>query len=217
MQYDQLPIVEAMIYYLYHGTYNDGKPLQDELLDESLQLELRTIKATPIPPTIPHPPAPESALGLGEPPTSLANNWFVSGFGKPPSDAPLEATPFPLPSSLLFNAKVYIIADAYMIPELKDLAITKYKEGVETCWDTPEFSEAVKLLWENTVESDTLVRDAVVTAAASHKDRLLDRGDFVEFLSTHGDFGVALLKKGRFVPFGATGKADPQTMRKRRY
>ncbi|KAI9641938.1 hypothetical protein NHQ30_009807 [Ciborinia camelliae] len=220
MREDELPIVEAMIHYLYHGTYDDQVVLGHEPSDDGSQLGIENAGLPPSPPT-PEPdviiesiPTPVHAMfdvSPTLPPFGSGNGvWGSLGHRQEARYVLLEGTqpevhPEPeqvvsTPSSLLFNAKVYIIADKYMIPALKDLANEKCARSVEAHWNTPEFSEVAELLWENTAESDKLLRDAVVTAAATHSDGLLDRGEFVAFMSTHGDFAVEVMKKARGLP-----------------
>ncbi|KAF7870430.1 hypothetical protein EAF04_004175 [Stromatinia cepivora] len=196
MSDDELPIVEAMIHYLYLRTYDDQVALAPEASGSDSQLRIWKAELPLSPPTPESEPEPEPELDTWGGRSSLTwNNRVLAHTG---GRAP-EVTPLSVPSSLLFNAKVYIIADKYMIPALKSLACEKCTKSLDEHWNTPEFSAAAELLWENTPSSDMLLRNAVVTAAASHIDVLLDRGEFVEFMSTHGDFAVEVMKrmKGR--------------------
>ncbi|APA11806.1 hypothetical protein sscle_08g065760 [Sclerotinia sclerotiorum 1980 UF-70] len=191
MSDDELPVVEAMIRYLYLRTYDDQVVGPPEALSSHSQLEIGKDEL-PLPLT----PAfkPESELEPEPAPDSEPDSepdlapWYATA--KLP-----EVTPVSLPSSLLFNAKVYIIADKYMIPALKTLAYEKCSKSLEEHWNTPEFSAAAELLWENTPTSDIQLRDSAVATAASNIDVLLDRGEFVEFMSAHGDFAVEVLKR----------------------
>ncbi|QSZ36585.1 hypothetical protein DSL72_006465 [Monilinia vaccinii-corymbosi] len=186
---DELPIVEAMIHYLYHGTYDDQVAIGDVPPEDVLKVETENFVL---------PPSSLTPVPLYRGHYQEGRHGFVPKLE--PFEVPPEPAPDSTPSSMLFNAKVYIIADKYMIPALKDLANEKCSRGVEAHWNTPEFSQVAELLWENTLESDKLLRDTVVTAAATHSDGLLDRGEFVEFMSTHGDFAVEVMKRARDLP-----------------
>ncbi|KAJ8067098.1 hypothetical protein OCU04_004475 [Sclerotinia nivalis] len=213
MSDDELPVVEAMIHYLYLRTYDDQVTLAPKASGSNSQLRVGKAKLPPSPPTPeskPKPkPEPEFELDTwgGRGNLTWNNRVLAHTGGRVP-----EVTPVSLPSSLLFNAKVYIIADKYMIPALKSLACEKCSKSLEEHWNTSEFSAAAELLWENTPSSDMLLRDSVVTAAASHINVLLNRGEFVEFMSTHGDFAVEVLKrmKGRN-NLVVTGNSYPDT------
>lgn len=171
---EKLPIVEAMINYLYCGIYDDQVALESKASDDDLQVGLPW-----------SPPKP-----VTEPFGDLRQNKAGSGYTVP------QVVPSPTkPSSLLFNAKVCIIADKYMIPALKSLAHEKFKKSLRKHWNTPEFTAATEFLWENTPGSDTLLRRAVIATAAKYMDVLLDKEEFVDFMSEYGEFTVDVMKR----------------------
>ncbi|CAD6444460.1 6a6c280b-755d-4884-8bd3-fc363dc20355 [Sclerotinia trifoliorum] len=188
MSDDELPVVEAMIHYLYLRTYDDQVVSPPEALGSHSQVEIGKDEMPPSPPTLGSESEPDPEPELDTWRTRANLSWNNGGIVP-------EAIPVSLPSSLLLNAKVYIIADKYMIPALKSLACEKCSKSLEEHWNTPEFSATAELLWENTPSSDMLLRDSVVATAASNIDVLLDRGEFVEFMSAHGDFAVEVLKR----------------------
>lgn len=81
-----------------------------------------------------------------------------------------QATDAHNPASLLINAKVCIIADKYELKVLRELACTKYKEALPNAWDTSIFSESASLVFDNTVETDRMLRDVIIRIA-SHNAR----------------------------------------------
>jgi len=89
------------------------------------------------------------------------DNWGASETDpKPEITASEDTQESPgLESPIMFNAKVYIIADQYTIPSLNNLAKVKYEMAVTKTWDLVIFTEAVRFLWENSAESDHLMRD----------------------------------------------------------
>ena len=99
------------------------------------------------------------------------------------------------PASLLVNANVYIIADKYEIEALKKLACLKYEEVLSDTWNTSYFSESASHVFENTVETDRILRDVIVQVASDHVKALLDRGEFVEMLKRHGDISAEIMRK----------------------
>lgn len=98
-------------------------------------------------------------------------------------------------SSLLINAKVYIIADKYELEALKWFACSKYKKILLNTWNTPFFAESACHVLENTMETDRLLRDVIVRVASEHAKDLLDRDEFVEMLKNHGDIAADILRK----------------------
>ncbi|TGO28550.1 hypothetical protein BPAE_0026g00400 [Botrytis paeoniae] len=175
MSDEELPIVEAMIKYLYCGSYDDQVVLRSEASDDTSQVE---------PPSNP----PKQVTEI------IVDPWSQQRGGIFGHTVP-QVAPLTRPSSLLFNAKVYIVADKYMIPALKSLAHEKFTKSLREHWNTPEFTAGAEFLWENTPGSDVLLRGALVTTAATHIDVLLDRGEFVEFMSEYGDFAVGVMKR----------------------
>jgi hypothetical protein len=98
---------------------------------------------------------------------------------------------------LVFNTLVYLIADQYDIPSLKELAKTKYQSVVNQPWSPSTFTgfiEATELLWENTVQSDRLLRDFVVETAVSSLDALLKEPTFVSLMEKWGGLAVDILR-----------------------
>lgn len=98
------------------------------------------------------------------------------------------------PASLLINAKVYVIADKYELNALKKLACTKYKEALPITWNTSIFSKSASLVFDNTVETDRMLRDVIVQVASDNARALLDRGEFVEMLKHHGDIATEIMR-----------------------
>ncbi|KAH8743926.1 hypothetical protein BGZ57DRAFT_779077, partial [Hyaloscypha finlandica] len=85
-------------------------------------------------------------------------------------------------SSLLFNAKTYIIADKYNIQSLKEWAVTKYKEVLPVTWNSTSFIESAGLIFENTLASDRILREVIIRKASENAQALFDRGEFVALL-----------------------------------
>lgn len=102
--------------------------------------------------------------------------------------------------SLLINAKVYIIADKYEVQALKDLAIAKYLHVLPETWNSSAFAESADLVYNNTVETDRMLRDAIVQGASKNVKALLDRGEFVDLLKSQSDLTVEVLREVVKIP-----------------
>ena len=61
-------------------------------------------------------------------------------------------------------------------------------------WNGRSFTASLSLLYDETAESDRLFRDVAIKAAASHINKLLDLGEFVELCKENGEIGFDLLK-----------------------
>jgi hypothetical protein len=96
--------------------------------------------------------------------------------------------------SLLVNVQLYIIADKYDIGALKKRVTEKFTEVVGQLWDTPSFRASAKLLYDNTLQSDRLLRDVIAETAKKNILNLIDKPDFEELMVNHGDLAVDVLK-----------------------
>jgi hypothetical protein len=99
--------------------------------------------------------------------------------------------------SLVFNTEIYIAVEKFDIPALKELATQKYESRVSVHWNSPEYSEAAELLWENTVDNDRLLRNVVIEVSNEHIDDLLDCGEFVKLMGSQGSFCLEVLRVSR--------------------
>lgn len=97
------------------------------------------------------------------------------------------------PSPLLMHAKVYVMAEKYDVPALKALSKEKYEAAASTAWDDIIFTESLKLIYEETPDSDTLFRDVAAKAAAAHLAKLVDRVEFEELCKINGEIGFDIL------------------------
>lgn len=99
-------------------------------------------------------------------------------------------------ASLLVNAKVYIVADKYELDTLKKLASDKFNRFLPCgIWNSSDFTESARLVYENTMETDRMLRDIIVQTASINVKALLDRGEFVELLKDHGDLATEIMGK----------------------
>jgi hypothetical protein len=99
------------------------------------------------------------------------------------------------PNSLTTNAKMYIIADKNEIEALKKLASEKYKDVVPSCWNSVAFIESARLIYENTVETDRVLKEVIAQIAADNIKTLLGMGEFIELLNCFGDLAIGVLKR----------------------
>lgn len=95
------------------------------------------------------------------------------------------------PSALLVNAKTYIMADEYNMQSRKDWAVTKKEVLLET-WNSTSFIESAGLIFENTLESDRMLREVIIRKADENAKALFDRGEFVALLKSHGEFAAEI-------------------------
>jgi len=77
---------------------------------------------------------------------------------------------------------------------LKTLAKEKYKSAVSTAWNYSSFISSLKLLYAETPESDRLLKDVAIQAAADHVEELVKSSDFVGLCQANGEIGIDVLK-----------------------
>jgi len=95
---------------------------------------------------------------------------------------------------LLINTKVYIIADKFDIPGLKLAAKEKYQEAKLIEWNCPSFFESLKLMYENTLATDRLLKEVAIEVVAKHVKELVDREEFGSLCKESGEIAFDVLK-----------------------
>ncbi|TVY90574.1 hypothetical protein LAWI1_G002952 [Lachnellula willkommii] len=165
---DQPDIVEKMLLYMYTSDYSDG--IQPTTADST---ETTTT------------PAKDSSRKKG--------NKAIRFVPSSTPDPPPGPTQFSA-DALLTNARVFVIADKYDIQGLKQLATKKYETAVPNAWNCAEFVGSLKLLYEETLESDRVLKDVAVKTAGKHVNDLVDRGEFAALCKVNGELGFDILK-----------------------
>jgi len=190
---NELSVVTAMVNYLYSDNYDDNSSQSNKMVEPGPAEEQKIDPPYPYswgqavePEPEPEPAAPEPEPAPAESESAAAEN---------------DVQPIATTHPIVFNTTVYLIADQYDIPSLKQLAKTKFRSVVNQPWDSVTFTafiEATEVLWENTVHSDRLLRDFVVEIAVSRLDALLIEPTFVALMERWGDLAVDILKAKHF-------------------
>ncbi|KAM5432313.1 hypothetical protein McanMca71_007888 [Microsporum canis] len=97
-------------------------------------------------------------------------------------------------SPMLFNARVYEVAEKYSILHLKERAKTKFKDAVRTCWDMDDFSPAIKEVYTNTPSIDRGLRDIISQTAFQNIESLLRKDDFQSVLVEYPGFSADVVR-----------------------
>src|SRR5207244_1298904 len=85
-------------------------------------------------------------------------------------------------SPMLFNVRVYSIAEKYGVSALKVRAKEKFELAVSTCWDMDDFPHVIAEIYGSTPSEDRGLRDIVITVAHGHINELLKKDDFRDSL-----------------------------------
>ena len=103
--------------------------------------------------------------------------------------------------TLLNHTKVYIIANKYDIQELKLVAAFKFGESLIALSKLPgpalgssTYIPALRLMYDETPESDRILKDSAVKFAVEQAKKLVGVEGFAKFCRENGEFGFDLLK-----------------------
>jgi speckle-type POZ protein len=96
-------------------------------------------------------------------------------------------------SSMVYDARVYQIADKYDIPALKAHSMDKFGVAITTGWSMDDFPLAVSVVYSSTPSGDRGLRDSVVETSCTNIDKLLQHDSFSKLLRETPDFAADLI------------------------
>ncbi|KAI5927103.1 BTB/POZ protein [Camillea tinctor] len=123
----------------------------------------------------------------------------------------------PKTSDILTHAKVYSLAEKYLIEGLKKLAFERFKTAIETNWDFQDFRDAIWEVYTSTVDADKGLRDIIV-ATLWKRPWMLGKKEIQDLLKELGSLSFDLLmhiyRMERWGPY--TTEADDPAVRQMR-
>lgn len=102
------------------------------------------------------------------------------------------------PPAITLNAKLYIAGDKYDIWGLQVLAAKKYKNALSKEIRSVDFIESLKLIYEQTPESDRLLKDIAIEYAAKGCKALIEKEEFKELCGEHGDIAFDIMRTAEY-------------------
>lgn len=96
-------------------------------------------------------------------------------------------------NNLVKHARVYFAAEFFMIDNLKQLALERFKSKLGPDWVCDELVACIREIYKNTTESETGLRRAVVEAAHKSGPELWQKKEFRDLVSEGGDFAVDMM------------------------
>ena len=78
--------------------------------------------------------------------------------------------------------------------------MAKYKQVLPETWNSTSFIESAGLIFENTPQSDRMLREVIIRKASENTKALFDRREFIALLQSHSDFAVEVLRDVVFPP-----------------
>lgn len=94
----------------------------------------------------------------------------------------------------LTNVQLYIMSDKYDIQPLKVFAAKKYEEIIPGEWNTPSFAASLKLLYDQTLDSDRMMKDMAIKLAGHHATKAADPTEFMALCTERSDIAYDVLK-----------------------
>lgn len=123
---------------------------------------------------------------------SLDYNFPIPSLTEPDHD--VDGAYHATPSILVLHARIYAVAEQYMVDGLKALALEKFAGAAENRWSTHDFLEAAREAYALTPDSDRGLRNIVVKVFQTHQRALLDKEEAVQLLIDVPLLAVHLLK-----------------------
>jgi hypothetical protein len=97
-------------------------------------------------------------------------------------------------SQLVLHAKLYSIADKYIIPSLTKLSQEKFERACATHWEDDAFVSAADHVLTGTPDHDQGLRKILHNIFAEHSE-LLEKPSIEALLSKHASFTFGVLKR----------------------
>ncbi|KAF5554419.1 hypothetical protein FPHYL_8439 [Fusarium phyllophilum] len=94
---------------------------------------------------------------------------------------------------MIFDARMYQIADKYDIAALKTESKKKFELTIANGWATDDFPVAANLVYVSTPSEDRGLRDIVVETARKNIDQLVGKDGFCELTRETPDFAADLI------------------------
>jgi hypothetical protein len=95
--------------------------------------------------------------------------------------------------ALIVNTKVYISAEKWDIPALKKLAVKKFEDALPKKGKLSSFAESLRLMFEETPESDRLLKNVALKFAGKHCKELISMKEFAAMCKKNGEIAVEVL------------------------
>ncbi|KAI0859613.1 BTB/POZ domain-containing protein [Xylaria cubensis] len=96
---------------------------------------------------------------------------------------------------LVKDVRVYVTAEFFMLDNLKQLALERFRSKLEELWVSELLFDCIREIYASTTPLEVGLRNAVVEVAAVRRNDLWGKVAFQNLLHDGGDFAVDLLGK----------------------
>ena len=91
------------------------------------------------------------------------------------------------------DAHVYMIANMFLVEELKHVAYRRFVSKLERLWISETFIDCIEDIYSGTADFDQQIKDAVAKVARDHIGDLWKKKGFQDLVRQIGDFAVDLM------------------------
>ncbi|KAJ5510616.1 hypothetical protein N7453_002719, partial [Penicillium expansum] len=96
-------------------------------------------------------------------------------------------------SPMIFNIRLYQVADKYFVPRLKQRAKEKFGQIARTCWEMDDFPVAIAEAYQCTRKDDRDLRELLVQVSRDHIVELMKSERFCSVLEETVGFAADLV------------------------
>ena len=102
---------------------------------------------------------------------------------------------------LTMHSKMYVMGLKYHIPSLQKTSLSKFDAAAKQDWETDDLSTAIPIVFGNTPESDTLLRNLLIQVILKHLYKLLDDQAFANAINQVEGLLMDLLREKTFLHY----------------
>ncbi|KAG8668722.1 hypothetical protein FPOAC1_008106 [Fusarium poae] len=103
--------------------------------------------------------------------------------------------------AMVFDARMYEIADNYRLDSLKELAGERFYTKISAEWNKAAYIDAISVVYTSTPSHDRGLRQAVVNASLANFEELIDQEDFESAVKDNPEFAYDIIREQ-----GTTGR-----------
>ncbi|KAI1109571.1 BTB/POZ domain-containing protein [Nemania sp. NC0429] len=96
-------------------------------------------------------------------------------------------------NELIKHVRVYTTAEFFMLDNLKQIALQRFKAHLEGHWISDRLFDCIREVYSHTVDSEDVLRRAVVEVVCTCRAELWKKKEFRALIYDGGDFAVDLM------------------------
>ncbi|KAL2008794.1 hypothetical protein VTN00DRAFT_6988 [Thermoascus crustaceus] len=93
---------------------------------------------------------------------------------------------------LMKDARVYALADYFLMTALKEYAFQRFQTKIQKLWISETFVDCILKVYRTTNDDDKRMRDSVVQVARTYVNQLWSNKRFQDLVQENGKFAVDL-------------------------